>query len=124
MRNETLTNKTLDLANQYFDTATEQYCKPEEDLVPYMVCRSAYKATGNYLAAFMLHKGMEVKDEMTLDFLLQSCKVLDHSFNSLDIAPLAYGNAHHEETVFADDQAMRNYMGIAQETKKIVLNAW
>ncbi|MCB9246571.1 MAG: hypothetical protein H6606_09085 [Flavobacteriales bacterium] len=111
---------TIKLAHDYYDTAYEQYCKPEEDLVPYMVCRSAYKSVGNYLAAYMFHRGLMVKDEMTLQFLLKSCQDLNPAFNELDLDLLFYGNAHHEEVLFADDVTMHKYMDLSTATRDLV----
>lgn len=123
MNNEILFKTTLSLAENYYETAQEQYCKPEEDLVPYMVCRSAFKSVGNYLAAFMIHNGMEVNDGMSLEFLLNSCRSLHADFNQLDLSPLYYGNAHQGEVVIADDGTMHRYMDLSTKTRDLVIRA-
>lgn len=120
MKNDSDYQMTIDLANQYYDTAYEQYCKPEEDLVPYMVCRSAYKAVGNFLAAYMFHRGLVVKDEMSLKYLLDSCCELNPAFKELNLDLLFYGNAHQEEVLFADDDTMHKYMDLSTITRDLV----
>ncbi|NNJ55783.1 MAG: hypothetical protein HKP14_06610 [Bacteroidia bacterium] len=118
--NDQITKITLDEANDYYDVAQEELCRPEEDLVPFMICRSAYKSVGNYLAAFLFHEGIDVKNSMTLEFLLKTCREKNANFNELNLDPLFYGNAHSEEVVSADMETMHVYLDLAAKTKELV----
>ncbi len=119
--NEQITKITLKDANEYYDAAQEELCRPEEDLVPYKICRSAYKSVGNYLAAYLFNHGFEVRDEMTLEFLLEKSISFDPKFEVLDLKPLFYGNAHHEEVIHATAETMQVYLGIAEQTRDLVI---
>jgi hypothetical protein len=120
MNNDQITKITLDEAHAYYDTAQEELYRPEEDLVPFMICRSAFKSTGNYLAAYLFHEGIDVKDSMPLEYLLEACLEKNSRFNELNLDLLFYGNAHSVDIVNADIDTMNKYLKIAAQTRDLV----
>lgn len=118
--NDQITKITLKEAQEYYDSAQEELYRPEEDLLPYKVCRSSYKSVGNFLAAFLFHNGITVKNEMTLKFLLNSCIEINERFKELDLDPLYYGNAHQDEVVYADRETMDIYLNRAEQARDLV----
>ena len=45
---------TMSQADALLDAANEELCRPEEDVVPYMVCNNAYKSVGKYLTGYAI----------------------------------------------------------------------
>lgn len=119
MNKQETTKSALELAQEYYYNAQEEHNRPEEDIMPYRVCRSAYKSVGNYLAAFLNGKGVEVKDEMTLEYLLNACRGLEPAFNELDLEMLFYGNEHDLEAIWADENTMHAYLNLVERTKNL-----
>ena len=119
MFKEETTKSSLELAKEYYFVAQEEHNRPEEDIMPYKVCRSAYKSVGNYLAAFLESKGVAVKDEMTLEYLLNACRGLEPQFSDLNLEMLFYGNEHDLEAIWADEKTMVDYLDLVERTKKL-----
>ena len=107
-------------AEEFFHSAQEELYKPEEDVVHYMVCRSAYKAVQNYLVAYLTSKKIATNPTMTLENLLGMCRQADQSFNDLKL-DLLY-NAHEEEDVWMDMGTAQEFMDLAIRTKALVNN--
>ncbi len=79
---------TLDQAAELFDAAKEELCRPEEDVVPYMVCNNAYRSVTKYLNGYLLKNGIEIHHSMSLQVLLNLCRDVDPKFNDLDLSSM------------------------------------
>lgn len=120
MDNELIFRNILDEANEFYSSAQEELCRPEEDVVPFMICKCAYKSVSRYLAAFLLQKGMEINDSTSLESLLNKCREIDSKFLELDLNTLFYGNAHLDEAAVADWDTMQEYLEVATRTRDLI----
>ena len=120
MISKEIIQSTFEKADEHLDRAQEQYCKPKEDLVPYMICRSAYFSVANYLAAYLRHNNFEVKREMSLEFLLNACRELDPKFKELNLDQLFYGASHQEDAVVASQRIINEYLKLATQTRDLI----
>lgn len=109
---------TLDQADELFMTAQEELSRPEEDVVPYMVCRNAFKSVNKYLTGFLLKHGMEIHASMSLEVLLDRCREIDPRFNSLNLDPL-YSTSEQED-VWMDMDTVKEFIGLATLTREMV----
>lgn len=109
---------TLEQADQLFHTAQEELSRPEEDVVPYMVCRNAFKSVNKYLTGFLLKHGMEIHASMSLELLLDRCREIDPKFERLNLAPL-YSTSVQED-VWMDMETVKEFIGLATQTREIV----
>ena len=109
---------TMDQADELFLTAQEELSRPEEDVVPYMVCRNAFKSVNKYLTGFLLKYGMEIHASMSLDVLLNRCREIDPRFNSLNLDPL-YSTSEQED-VWMDMDTVKEFIGLATQTREMV----
>ena len=110
---------TLNQADQLFLTAQEELSRPEEDVVPYMVCRNAFKSVNKYLTGFLLKHGMDIHASMSLELLLDRCREIDPKFNSLNLAPL-YSTSEQED-VWMDMDTVKEYIRLATKTREMVV---
>lgn len=109
---------TLGQAEELFFSAKKELSRPNRDLVPYMVCRSAYKAIHKYLIGFLLSHGIDIHASTSLEILLDKCKEIDSKFNDLHLKPL-YSTKVNED-VWLDMITVNKYIELASETRKMV----
>jgi hypothetical protein len=109
---------TLDKAEDLLSRAKEGLCKPQEDVVPYAICQSAYYAIVNYLGSVLIDNGDEFQESSNVSDLLSSCRLIDDKFNELHLAPLYHPT--ESEDVWMNIDAANDYIAMAENTRKIV----
>ncbi|MEO9805995.1 MAG: hypothetical protein ABJF04_22240 [Reichenbachiella sp.] len=110
---------TLDLAGDYYQSAEEELLKPAEDIVPYLVCRNAYRAIQNYLTGFLMNHDLKANPGITLKEILLDCRNYDSRFSNLHL-DLLY-DAHENEDVWMDLDIANQFMKLANQTKQLVV---
>lgn len=111
---------TLDQANELFDSANEHLCKPEEDVVTYVVCHTLYKSSILYLKSFLLNKGVEIDQNSNLENLLKKCRDIDSSFKDLKLEPQFNSNVTDEVWMSLDK--VNEFVNLTSQAKEMVLN--
>ncbi|MCA6074039.1 hypothetical protein [Fulvivirga sedimenti] len=109
---------TLESADELYYAAKEELCRPEEDVVPYMVCNNAYKSVGKYLTGYLLKKGIEIHSSMSPDVLLNLCRDVDSRFNDLHLSPLMHTD--NPEDVWVNMDTVRKFIDLATQTRMLV----
>ena len=66
--------------------ANEELCRPEEDMVSFVVCKNAQYAIENYLRGFLIEKGVDAGNYSTIDDLYTECLKINTKFNNIDLA--------------------------------------
>lgn len=108
----------LNQAEEYLNEAEEGMLKPEEDIVPYMICRNAYRSIQSYLTWFLMNRDLKYNPEITLKELLMDCRKFDGKFNDLHL-DLLY-DAHEKEDVWMDLAIANRFMSLARQAKALV----
>jgi hypothetical protein len=111
----------IEQGEEYYHSAQEELFKPEEDVVHYMVCRSAYKATHKFLTGFLMQKGTQINSKLSLEELLKMCRKINPKFNALKLDP--FFHATEEEDVWMNLGTAKDFLGMATETRKLVQHA-
>lgn len=114
---ENLKNPILDKADNFFYAAKEELCRPEEDVVPYSVCRNAYYAVMNYLGSFLGEHGVEFQEKDQIEDLLNQCRTIDRKFYSLNLSPM-YRWTNTEDPWMNIDMA-NDFISMAENTRKV-----
>ena len=83
---KTKENLLLEDAKQKLQDAREELCRPEEDVVAFMVCKNAQQAIQNYLSAFLSHHGIDASTDITVESLYRKCRSIDPRFEKVDLA--------------------------------------
>ena len=73
-------------AAQKLNQANKELFKPKEDIVTYLVCKNSQYAIKNYLRGYLLKKGIEPKEDETIDSLYEQCKKINKSFENVDLS--------------------------------------
>lgn len=110
---------TLEQADIYFENAREEAARPEEDVIPYSVCRHAYKAVSHYLTGYLQHHGKHITTTLSLNELLEECRKVNAQFNDLDCTLM--NTKDPEEWMNMD--VMKQYYHLAKQTRQIVTGA-
>ncbi len=109
---------TMSQADALLDAANEELCRPEEDVVPYMVCSNAYKSVGKYLTGYMMKYVIEIHNSMPLDTLLNLCKDVNPRFSELDLEPIVH--TPNPDDVWVDMSTVKTYIDLATQTREMV----
>ena len=115
---KTKAQTTLDQAEEFFTLANEELNKPEEDIVPYAVCRNSFLAVNNYLIGFLLLHGKEIHAATSIKELLENCQAVNQNFQALNLMPM-YQNSEDED-VWMDFETMNEFMDLAKQTRSLV----
>ena len=110
---------TLEQADIYFEHAREEAARPEEDVIPYSVCRHAYKAVSHYLTGYLQQHGKHITTTLSLDDLLEQCRQVNEQFNDLDCTLM--NTKDPEEWMNMD--VMKKYFHLAKQTRNMVIGS-
>lgn len=81
-------NKAVGLFNEAvkkLQEANEELCRPEEDVVSYLVCKNSQYAIENFLKAFLLSKGIDPQDYKSINSLYEQCVAINPKFKNLEL---------------------------------------
>ena len=111
-------SNTWSQAEELFQSAETEFARPEEDVVPYMVCRNAYKAVDKFLTGYLLKHGIEIHNNMTLEVLLDLCRDIDPKFKDLNLDPLMVSNQTGDLWMNLD--TVKDFITLAGKTRSMV----
>ncbi len=109
----------FDEAEGLLEKAKEELCKPEEDVVPYVICKSAYLSVMDYLSSFLLYHESKLPQEPTMEELLKNCRDMDGRFKDLHLSPLY--NPTQTEHAWMNMDAAKDFLDMAERTREIVM---
>lgn len=66
--------------------ANEELCRPEEDVVSYLVCKNSQAAIEKFLKGFLLSKGMDPQGYKNISSLFTQCVAINPAFENLDLS--------------------------------------
>ena len=75
----------LNEADQLLKKANDQLSRAEEDVAAYMVCQNSRKALKSSLTYFLFKNGVEPKEPVTIQNLMNQCREEDARFENVDI---------------------------------------
>ncbi|MEG9327167.1 HEPN domain-containing protein [Salinimicrobium catena] len=66
--------------------ADSELCRPEEDVVSYLVCKNSQFAIENFLKGYLLNKGIDPQDYESINSLYEQCVAINPKFKDLDLS--------------------------------------
>ena len=78
-------HQLYDTAVQKLKEANKELCRPEEDVVAFMVCKNSQMAISNFLNGYLIQKGVEPAGDATIDQLYNQCMELNSNFDKIDL---------------------------------------
>lgn len=111
------TQKINDLmmeADELLSFAKDELSHSEEDVNSFIVCQHSRKSIVNYLTSFLLKRGIEPRQPMTIAQLVDQCREEDARFENLDITNLFCRHDAHNETYCLSVEKVSECMTIAQ----------
>ena len=80
--------KLFQKASEKLDQANAEICRPEEDIVSYVVCKNAQVAIENYLKGFLFKNGVDASKYNTIDTLFEQCKLINNKFEKVSLSTI------------------------------------
>ncbi len=117
--NDVKTKSIIEQAEELYASAREELCRPEEDVVPYMVCSTAYKSVNKYLTGFLLRNDIELHNSISMDKLLKLCREIDPGFNNLDLSPML--ESTDNDKIWTNMGTVNRFIELAAQTRGLVL---
>ena len=111
-------NLAFEKGEEQLRIAQDELCRPEADVVPYMVYEKAKLATAEFLISYLIHYGIEVHS-IDPEVLLNQCREINNTFYELNITPLL--QIGKDDDVFVNISSARDFVTIAENTRAMVL---
>jgi len=108
----------IDVAEDLLDRAREELCKPEEDVVPYSVCQSAYNSVVSYLSGVLINHTIEVPEPVKVEELLKRCRALNAKYKDLHLEPMY--DPKKSEDVWMNLDTAKDYLKMAEKTRQMI----
>lgn len=65
--------------------ANEELCRPEEDVVSYLVCKNSQYAIESFLRGYLLKNNTEAAGDENINTLYKRCVALNEKFGEIDL---------------------------------------
>ena len=75
----------FDEAVKKLQEANEELCRPEEDVVSYLVCKNSQYAIESFLRGFLLRNNVEPAGDESINTLYKRCVALNDKFKEVDL---------------------------------------
>lgn len=73
-------------AFQKLEAAGEELCRPEEDVVSFLVCKHSQAAIENFLKGYLLKNDIDPEDYSNISGLYNKCLELNSNFSEIDLS--------------------------------------
>ena len=88
-------------ASEKLKKANEELFRPEEDIVPYSVCKNSQFAIESYLKGYLLDNNIDISTLDTIEKLFEKCKLINQKFEKIDLSAISC-KAHKIDTRYCD----------------------
>jgi len=78
--------RLYETAIQKLKEANDELCRPEEDVVAFMVCQNSHIAIDNYLKGFLIENDIEPDASASVDKLYEQCKAVNRNFEKVNLS--------------------------------------
>lgn len=103
-------------ADQYLEAAKEELNRPAEDVVPFMVCRSARNSIGSYFMGYLMKNGILYDSDASVEDLLEKCRAINSSFNTFDVGAITFSK---DEEYSAEFDQMENCIRLVLQAQEL-----
>ena len=99
---ETKAKQLFKDASKKLDEANNELCRPEEDVVSYLVCKNSQYVIENYLKGFLLKNDVDPNKYETVDSLYKQCIIINKDFEKVDLSAFNC-KSQNMDTAYCDD---------------------
>lgn len=101
--------------------AEQEWERSEEDVVTHLICSNARLSLSNFMAGYLIRKGVAVHHPVTMATLLDQCRNLDARFEGIDLSPILCRHESHDNDYCLGRDQVDMCMRIAQQVRDIVM---
>ena len=102
-----------DTAVQNLKAANDELCRPEEDVVAFMVCKNSQVAISNFLKGYLLQNDVAVDTDATIDDMYNQCKAINPNFSNVNLAGFDCQASHLESRYCSGTEKVSRCFDIA-----------
>ncbi len=118
-------NDATHLLNQAFyrlESAQEELNRPDEDVMAFAICHQVRGALNDMMSAYLLMKGVNASDAITLEDLRTKSAEFDPGFKQLELTSMVChpGQIEGEKCFCMDLDRVRACLKIADDCRKII----
>ena len=78
-------DKLFESAIEKLNQAKDEYYRPEEDMLTYLICKNAQSSIESFLKGYLLKNDVDPGGLDSLDALLDKCKTINNGFEKVDL---------------------------------------
>lgn len=104
---ETKAKQLFKDASEKLDEANNELCRPQEDVVSYLVCKNSQYVIENYLKGFLLKNGVDPNKHETVDSLYKQCTIINKDFEKVDLSAFNC-KSKNMDTAYCDEVSKVN----------------
>ncbi len=101
-------------ADELLSFAKDELSHSQEDVNAYIVCQNSKKSIINYLTSFLLKRGLEPGQPLTIAKLVDQCREEDARFDNLDITAILCRHDPQDEAYCLSVEKVSECMNLAQ----------
>lgn len=116
----TNTENLLQQANDFLQTALNEYRRSESDAVTHLICMNSRKSIANYLMGYLFANGAQPDQPISLEKLMAQCIQLNPEFKEIDLSNIACRHQPGEEAYCLGHKAVDKCLEVAKEIKLVV----
>lgn len=108
-------------ARESLAQAEQEWERSEEDVVTHLICTHARLSLSNFMAGYLIRKGIAVHHPVTMASLLDQCRNVDARFEGIDLTPISCRFESHDKDYCLGRDQVDACMRIAQQVRAIVM---
>lgn len=107
-------------ADQLLRAADMEINRAEEDAVTHLICHNSRQSIVNYLKGYLLLRGAEPIEPVTMAGLLKQCSKIDTRFKDLDFSQIQCRFESQDKDYCLDLETVGECFRIARKTEELV----
>ncbi|MDH3243184.1 MAG: hypothetical protein OEM26_01100 [Saprospiraceae bacterium] len=107
-------------ADYMLSAANIEMQRAQEDVVAHKVCYQSRQSITNYFRGFLISRGIEPNQPLSMENLYQQCVEIDPRFKLLDLSPMPCKTEEGHASYCLSIEKVRECLGIAEKTRELV----
>lgn len=105
----------FDEAVKKLQEANEELCRPEEDVVSYLVCKNSQYAIESFLRGYLFKNNIEATGDENINTLYKRCVALNEKFGEIDLHDFTCKGHDHNSRSCSDTNKVSKCYTIADK---------
>jgi len=108
------------IAEELLLFAEHEQHRAAEDVVGHLICVNSRQSAANYMAGYLLQKGITIHHPVSINSLRDQCIAQDPKFESLDFCELNCRSDVHDRKYCLELDKVNSCLKVAQQVRSII----